>query len=160
MAVGRRWTWWLDAEGLQLAVWETQWSTGERDVVLGSQELEGSMPLMVAKLMSRRRALVEGSEQFEFMSARRVDPDSDGWPRFSACTHQDIQELVPPHAEAQIRALGYLGVISRQEALNADGPNRRQLIARFVPGARVASVSFYALTRIVPTLRRAGFLGG
>lgn len=159
-AVGRRWTWLISAGGVSLSLWETQWSTGERDVVLADQDLERSTSVLVTKLMSRRRALVERHDKFDYMSARRVDPDSEGWPKFSACTVLDLDRLVPPVAAERLGQLGYLGASSRLDVLGATGPNRQQLVAMFSPDARSAAVGFYSLTRVVPTLIKAGILKG
>lgn len=160
VAVGRRWTWEIAASGISLALWETQWSTGEREVVLADQDLGGSTPVIMTKLMSRRRALVERRPEFDYVSARRVDPDSEGWPKFSACTPLDVSRLVPSNAHQALSALGYLGTGTRLELLDATGPNRQQLVAMFTPDARAAAVGFYSLTRVVPTLTRAGMLKG
>ncbi len=159
-AVGRRWHWGISATGIPLILWETQWSTGERDLVLGDQDLAHPAPVIVTKLMSRRRALIERRAEFDYMSARRVDPDLDGWPKFSACSALDIACLVPDEADKRLRALGYMGCASRFDTLGATGPNRQQLVAMFVPDARAAAVGFYALTRVVPTLTKAGMVGG
>lgn len=158
VANGNRWSWILYVREAPIIVWETQWSTGERDIVLANQELSGEKALLMTKLMSRRRALVEEAESFSYMSARRVDPDSDGWPRFSACDDADIHELIPGSSRQCLSEWGYLGVKNRREALSASGPNREQLIGMFAPGAEVAPIGFYALTRIVPTLRKAVML--
>lgn len=159
-AVGRRWTWRVAADGVRLSLWETQWSTGERELVLADQNLSCPTPVMLGKLMSRRRALVERRATFDYMSARRVDPDAEGWPKFSACTKDDVSRLVPDVAERTLRTLGYLKTASRLEALVATGPNRNQLVALFEPDSRAAAVGFYSLTRVVPTLTRAGMLKG
>ena len=160
VAVGRRWSWEVEASGVSLSLWETQWSTGEREIVLADQDLGVATPVVLTKLMSRRRALVERRPEFDYMSARRVDPDSEGWPKFSACTSVDIAQLVPASAAQALSSLGYIGTGSRLHFLDATGPNRLQLIAMFAPEARAAAVGFYSLTRVVPTLVRAGMLKG
>lgn len=153
-AVGRRWAWPLVAGSLSLFIWETLWSTSERELVLGDQDLEPLAPVALSKLMSRRRASVSIAESFEYMSARRVDPDSQDWPRLSECRSTDLSQLVPREATEALSTLGYRGCQTRQEILGATGPNRNHYVACFDPGARAASVSFYALTRVVPTLIR------
>lgn len=158
-AVGKRWIWPLSLPQLNLAIWETLWSTGEREFVLADQEATPIMPLPLVKLMSRRRAGLERRPDFEFMSARRVDPDSTGWPRHTNCRREDIDELVPSSAYKILRDLGFLDVVTRESALESTGPNRNQLIGRFQPSSSDGVVCFYVLTRVVPTLRQTNLLG-
>jgi hypothetical protein len=157
-AVGKRWIWPLSLPQLNLAIWETLWSTGEREFVLADQEATPVMPLPLVKLMSRRRAGLERRPDFEFMSARRVDPDSKGWPRYSNCRPEDIDQLLPPSVRRLLLELGLIDVVSRESGLEATGPNRNQLIGRFRPSSSNAVVCFYVLTRVVPTLRQSDLL--
>lgn len=158
-AVGKRWIWPLRLPQLDLAIWETLWSTGEREFVLADQEATPVMPLPLVKLMSRRRAGLERRPDFEFMSARRVDPDSKGWPRYSNCRSEDLGQLLPLGVRQVLHDLGLLDVVTRESALEATGPNRNQFIARFRPSTSDAVVCFYVLTRLAPTLRYTRLLG-
>lgn len=153
---GERWSWPLTAGGFNLTIWQTRWRTGEQELVLAKHEVEASTPVMIVNLMGRRRALVESARDFEYMSARRVDPDSTGWPRFSNCSEDDLGFLIPSVAEDVLGVLGYRGSASRLELFNATDRNRNQRVALFRPGANAAEVGFYVLTRIVPTLAQAG----
>jgi len=157
-AVGRRWSWELRVGDSEFAVWETVWSTGERELVLASQVMQASTPVSVANLMARRRALIEAGRDIEYMSARRVDPDADGWPRFSNCSENDLQVLIPQYSRAVLQELGYQGCATRMEVLGVSGPRRDQLLGVFKPGSRSAEVGFYVLTRLAPTFQHAGLL--
>ncbi len=158
MAEGRRWTWAVLLGGAEFAIWETLWSTGERELVLADQEVTATTPISVAKLMSRRRAVVEAARDIEYIAARQVLPNSDEWPRFSNCTESDMEYLIPPTAAAVLRRLGYIGHDSRAAVLEATGRNRNQLLGLFRPGSRAATVGFYLLSRVAPTFREAGLL--
>ena len=103
---------------------------------------------------------MERALAFDYMSARRVDPDIEGWPKFSACTASDIAGLMPQATERTLRAIGYQGTATRHEALGSTGPNRNQFVAMFAPESRTAEMGFYVLTRVVPTLLSAGILRG
>lgn len=145
-------------EGLCLLLWETQWSTGERELVLANQEVPSVTPVMLAKLMSRRRALLESTPSFDYVSARRVDPDTEDWPRFSSCSRVDLNQLVPSSALESLTSGGLLGFESRQAALGSSGPNRGQLIAMFEPGAHWAAMGFHVMTRVRLTLVKCALL--
>jgi hypothetical protein len=155
-AEGRRWTWEVLLGGAPFAIWETLWSTGERELVFADRDVTSTTPVSVAKLMSRRRASIEGVRDMEYIAARKVLPDSDDWPRFSNCTESDMQYLVPPTAAEVLHRLGYIGHDTRAAVLEATGPNRNQLLALFRPGSRAANVGFYLLSRVAPTFRKAG----
>lgn len=157
-SVGNRWNWTLRLPTVDLIVWETLWVSGERELVLANQEVDPRLPLALSKLMSRRRAGLESADNFDFMSARRVDPDADGWPKHSNCRASDLVELIPPRTEEVLSDIGYLGCSTREETLGASGPNRNQLIGRFRPESRTATTGFYALTRVIPTLRHTRIL--
>jgi hypothetical protein len=158
VAEGRRWSWGLRVQNLQYAIWETLWSTGERELVLADQDVTAATPISVAKLMSRRRALVESVRDLEYVSARQVFPDADGWPRFSNCSENDLRNLIPTDARAVLEQHGYLGHDTRASVLGSAGPNRNQLLGLFDPGSRAGAVGFYVLSRLVPTFRDAGIL--
>lgn len=157
-AEGRRWSWELRVRSLRYVVWETLWSTGERELVLADQDVTAETPISVAKLMSRRRALVESVRDLEYVSARQVLPDADGWPRFSNCCENDLRNLIPTDARAVLEQHGYLGHDTRASVLGSTGPNRNQLLGLFDPGSRVGAVGFYVLSRLIPTFRDAGIL--
>ena len=157
-AEGRRWAWPLQIGNMPFAVWETLWSTGERELVLADQVVTAATPVSVAKLMSRRRALVEAAADVDYIAARQVLPDADDWPRFSNCTEADLNQLIPPHAMAALTSIGYLGLGARSDVLGSTGPNRNQILGLFRPGSRAGAVGFYTLTRIAPTFRKAGLL--
>jgi hypothetical protein len=153
---GERWSWALRAGESSLTVWQTFWRIGEHELVLAKHEVEASTPVIVLNLMARRRAPIELANDFEYMSARRVDPDSTGWPRFSNCSEYDLSSLIPAGAEKVIGMLGYRGSASRLKVFDATDRNRNQRVGLFHPGSHAAQVGFYVLSRIVPTLRQAG----
>lgn len=157
-AEGLRWAWPIRVGDCRFNIWETKWTTGEHEIVLAREVVQATMPVSVTNLMARRRANVEMVRGIEFMSVRRVDPDVNHWPRFSNCSEEDLQYLVPERSEELLSALGYLGSTSRMDGLGASGRNRHQLIAMFRPDSRAAQVGFYVLTRLVPTFRHAGIL--
>jgi len=157
-AEGRRWGWQLCVGICEFNIWETKWSTGEHEIVLAREVVQVSMPVSVTNLMARRRANIEKARDFEFMSVRRVDPDPNHWPRFSNCSEEDLLSLVPKGPMELLSVMGYLGSATRMDGLGATGRNRHQLIAMFRPDSRAAQVGFYVLTRLMPTLRRAGIL--
>lgn len=152
---GERWSWALRAGEFNLSVWQTFWRTGEQELVLAKHEVEASTPVMIVNLMARRRALIELANDFEYMTARRVDPDATGWPRFANCSGDDLSALIPAGAEDVLASLGYRGSASRLELFDATDRNRHQRLGLFLPGSQAAEVGFYVLTRIVPTLRQA-----
>jgi hypothetical protein len=157
-STGQRSKWNLRLGDAEFAVWETFWRTGEREIVLAKDVVEASTPVSVSNLMARRRALVESAGNNEYMSARRVDPDDRGWPRFSNCSEGDLALLIPAEADHLLRGMGYRGAATRFELLNASDRNRNQLVGAFAPGSRAAQVGFYVLTRVVPTFHHAGLI--
>jgi hypothetical protein len=157
-AEGRRWSWELRIGDLPFAIWESLWSTGERELVLADQEVTSATPVSVCKLMSRRRALIEQGPNVLYVAARQVLPDADEWPRFSNCSEADLDRLIPPHAAAVLSRLGYLGYGTRADVLGSTARNRSQILGLFRPDSRAATVGFYILTRVLPTFRKAGML--
>src|SRR4051812_10061488 len=80
-AVGRRTTVFVFGGGIpDLLMWDTVWSTGERELVLARPDPSPAVPMALANLFGRRRAMVEAlpARNAEYMTVRAVVPDTHG----------------------------------------------------------------------------------
>ena len=158
-AAGLRTTWIVDGTGTQLSIWDTTWSTAEREVVLGRPEPVPAVPLPVAQLMGRRRASVDvGTGGLLFMTVRLVLPDPEGWPRFRRCDITELTEEVGEDQLDRLFALGVRQIDTKASLLGATGRSRTELCASLDPKASAAVPALYLVTRVLPTLRRTGML--
>jgi hypothetical protein len=161
-AIGNRWSWPVRVGDFDFAIWETLWSTGERDLVLAKPETIPELPVEVVNLMGRQRAGVAVGDSFEFITARRVDPGVDGRPRRTECSADDINTLIPKLVRAELDQLGLIAIDTRARLLSEDGRHRNHLIAAFAAEDRRVGVAVYVLTRLMQTFARArlGTVGG
>jgi hypothetical protein len=154
-SVGNRWSWPVRVGDLDLAVSETLWSTGEREVVLERPATIPALPMVVVNLMGRQRAGIAVGEAFEFITVRRVGPGADGRPRRKECRVDDVDELFSPRVRAELHRLGLIAIDTRAQLLGEEGRHRNHLIAAFASDDRQVGVAVYVLTRLMPTLVRA-----
>lgn len=157
VAQGLRRTWVLSGAGPDLPIWDTTWSTGERELVLGSLDPLPELPQSVANLMGRRRATVEDHQAGVLrMTVRLVLPDQDAWPRFKSCS---LDQLRGASGSAHIDELGVSGIArigTKADLLGESGRNRNELVGLMRADLQEAPAVLYAASRVLPVLRVTG----
>ena len=159
-SVGNRWSWPVTVGSHDFVVWETLWSTGERDLVLARPSVVPSLPIMVVNLMGHQRAGIATGKTFEFVTARKVDAAVDDRPRRTECRLGDIERLIPGNVRNDLDRLGLIAIDTRAQLIGDDGRHRNHLIATFASEHRQVGVAFYCLTRLVPIFARAKLCTG
>lgn len=158
-AVGRRLTWRVKLPMTELPLWDTQWSTGEREIVLARPEYVPPLPAPVINLMGRRRASVaRRADRTWVMTVKLVLPDSDGWPRFRKCTADELNDECGAALISRLKQIGLVTLGEKSEVLGATGRNKGELCAVTNDEVGPSTVATYVVTRVVPTLRRVGVI--
>ncbi|MGY5120540.1 hypothetical protein ACWC2H_32615 [Streptomyces sp. 900105755] len=155
--------WTLTVNGRpDITVRDVTWETGERDLRTVMPEQVPGMPREMAKFYERRRAGIYycDDQDHTWMTARTIAFQGDGWPIHRPMkTLDDVDDVC---GEDRIRAACQLGIADighKGEIITGDRPGKGELCALFEPECdRGAHAAFYAVTRIVPVLRRIGWV--
>lgn len=157
-AIGRRATWLIRSTVTELPVWDTVWSTGDREIVLARPDYVPQLPNALVNLMGRRRATVElRSDRRWLMTIRLVLPDATGWPRFKKCSRSELYDACGSVLVDRLREVGLVALGPKEEILGATGRNRDELCAITDDSLNPATIATYVVTRVWPTLRQVGY---
>ncbi|AWE50335.1 hypothetical protein [Streptomyces nigra] len=155
--------WMLSLKGRpSITVRDITWEVGERDIRTILPEQLPEMPREMAKFYERRRAGVYycNHGHHTWMTARTITFQEDGWPLHQQQPNLDALDAAcdPDLIEAACR-LGIADIGPKGEVITHDRPGKGELCALFEPDCdEGAHAVFYAVTRIVPVLRRIGWL--
>ncbi|MFE0326755.1 hypothetical protein ACFW08_08115 [Streptomyces sp. NPDC058960] len=145
-----------------ITIRDITWEVGERDIHTIMPEQLPELPREIAKFYERRRAGIYycDDEQHTWMTARTITFAADGWPM-----HRQPHTLDALDAECGadlIRAACRLGIADighKGEIVTRDRPGKGELCALFEPDCDDgAHPAFYAVIRVVPVLRRIGWI--
>ncbi|MEU1465587.1 hypothetical protein ABZ467_34015 [Streptomyces sp. NPDC005727] len=155
--------WMLTVKGRHsIAIRDVTWEVGQRDIRTVLPEQVPEMPREMAKFYERRRAGVYycDDEYHTWMTARTVTFQPDGWPLHQQQPTLDALDAVcdPDSIQAACR-LGIADIGHKGEVVTRDRPGKGELCALFEPECdEGAHAAFYAVTRVVPVLRRIGWV--
>ncbi|MGX9886953.1 hypothetical protein [Streptomyces sp. NPDC002276] len=155
--------WTLTAKGRPgITVRDVTWEVGERDIRIILPEQVPEMPREMAKFYERRRAGVYycDNEHHTWMTARTITFRADGWPLSQQQPTLDALDAVcdPDFIQAACR-LGIADIGPKGEVVTHDRPGKGELCALFEPDCdEGAHAAFYAVTRVVPVLRRIDWI--
>jgi hypothetical protein len=157
-AIGRRTTWLIQCNRTELPVWDTVWSTGDREIVLARPDYIPHLPTALVNLMGRRRATIELRQDRRWlMTIRLVLPDATGWPRFKKCSKAELYDACGSGLLDRLGEVGLVALGPKQEILGATGRNRDELCAITDDTVSPATIATYVVTRVVPTLSLVGY---
>ncbi|MFC8452696.1 hypothetical protein [Kitasatospora sp. NPDC057223] len=163
-SAGRATDWCLEIPGRPpLVIRDTAWTfDDERDVVLRRTEMLPEMPARLTQLFNRERAGIHhvNVDRRRILAYLAVPEDGRERPRRRrSLTVQDLVVACNPAWFAQL--LGNPGVSLASPLDPASGePGRGQHEIHFDADDSFTPVYAYVLTRLVPTLRKIGWLAG
>lgn len=145
-----------------LVIRDTSWTNGERDVVLHRTETLPEMPARLTQLFNRERAGIHpvNADRRRILAYLAVPEDGRDRPRRRRSL--TVQELVTAcNAAWFAQLLGAAGVrlASPLDPLSGE-PGRGEHEIHFDVDDTYTPVLAYVLTRLVPTLRKVGWLAG
>ncbi|MFF8354485.1 hypothetical protein ACF063_13620 [Streptomyces chartreusis] len=159
---GFAYDWTLTVEDrISITVRDITWEVGERDIRTIMPEQVPELPREMAKFYERRRAGVYyGDEHHTWMTARTITFQADGWPLQQQQPTLDALDAVcdPNFIQAACR-LGIADIGPKGEVVTRGRPGKGELCALFEPDCdEGAHAAFYVVTRILPVLRRMGWI--
>lgn len=160
-STGAQTTWNMNVAGRgTFPVWSRSWRNGERDIVLGRGETVPAVPAALSALFGKRRAGLErhAVHKKTYMTVRLVLPDNENWPRFRKCTLEELDRACGVDVVDSVYDHGVLDIATKEELLGETGRNRTELCGILDPASELAPVALYVATRVVPTLRKVGWL--
>ncbi|MEU0519102.1 hypothetical protein [Streptosporangium sp. NPDC006007] len=160
-STGAQTTWNVNVAGRgTFPVWSRSWHTGERDIVLGRGEVVPSVPAALSALFGKRRAGLERHmvHKKTYMTVCLVLPDDQNWPRRRKCTLEELERVCGADVVGSVYDHGVLDIATKGELLGETGRNRTELCGILDPASESAPVALYVATRVVPTLRKVGWL--
>ena len=161
-AMGRRRIWTLRLSALSLPLWDTVWSTAEREIVLGAlSTLPDGMPTALGALIGRRRLTINSGENRDWDTAtvRLVLPDATGWPRFQRCTYDELMsQACGERYVGSLSAAGVERLGTKEDLLEETGRSKNELCAFLDRESHEAGPVLFLVSRVVPVARAVGLL--
>lgn len=158
-ANGIQTTWRLHIGGhRELPIWIREWDTGERDVVLGRPDRVPPMPAALDALLGKQRASILRRGRHTVMIIYLVRPDENNHPRRKKCTLEQLTGAVGDDLVRATRQLGVVDIGTKEQLLGDTGRTRTELCGILNPKSETAPVALYVISRVVPTLKKVGWL--